>query len=546
MHLASSRFFNDFLSLKYLRIKRGNKLDFSLPTKIATSDIIGLAALFVFVLLSLFIAEILRRKDKVSGSTSRKIVHLSVGNVVLLFPFVFTNIWFAMIGPVFFIPFTYFTGPGSPIKKFRLKGVSEGHTYGTVFYAISLTTLVILFFNPDKTNPTNIILFGAFMPLVWGDGISAVIGSKFGHDKAYNIWGGTKTLLGSWSAAFATFGAVTISCLILSQTVVLSVYLGLLTGFITAFVEALTPKGFDNIAVPAANAIVLFILYKSSFSFVSSLSNNAIIAGVVVGLVLAFSGIILKALTWDGAIAGLYFGLVILGLGSWTWGVMYFTFFILGSLATFLGKNKKKSISQEFEKGDTRRDSVQAMVNSVIPAFLAFFVILFRDPIITIIAGGAIAVSLADTLGTEIGALSKFKPRSSVKPWIKVEQGTPGAVSILGLVASILGAVIIAFLGFGVSFIDNFTVFPTSMWAFIIPVIVGGLIGSYFDSIFACTIQKLNKCTICEKITEKKVHCEVETEYYSGVKWLRNDFVNLFSIIVGAIVSLLLYFIWMF
>ena len=104
MHLASSRFFNDLLSLKYLRIKRGNKLDFSLPTEIAISDIIGLAALFVFVLLSLFIAEILRRKDKVSGSTSRKIVHLSVGNVVLLFPFVFTIYWFQLLGRFYLLP----------------------------------------------------------------------------------------------------------------------------------------------------------------------------------------------------------------------------------------------------------------------------------------------------------------------------------------------------------------------------------------------------------------------------------------------------------
>jgi uncharacterized protein (TIGR00297 family) len=521
-------------------------LDFSLPTKIENSDIIGLAVLFVFVLLTLFIAEILRRKDKVSGSTSRKIVHLSVGNVVLLFPYVFSNIWFALIGPIFFIPFTYFTCPGSPIKKFRLKGVGEGHTYGTVFYAISLTVLVILFFSPDQNNPSNIILFGAFMPLVWGDGISAVVGSKFGNDKAYKIFGGTKTLLGSWAAAFATFGAVTISCIILSQPAALSVYLGLITGFVTAFIEAMTPKGFDNIAVPAANAIVLYLLSLNSFAFASALSNNAIITGAAVGLFLAVSGILLKALTWDGAIAGLYFGLVILGLGSWVWGIMYVAFFVLGSLTTFLGKKKKESISQEFEKGDTRRDSVQAMVNSVIPAILAFLIILFREPIITVIAGGAIAVSLADTLGTEIGALSRFKPRSSIKPWIKVDQGSPGAVSILGLVASLFGAVIIAFIGFGFSFVDNYAVFPSIMWAFIIPVIVGGFIGSYFDSIFACTIQKLNKCNVCGKITEKKEHCNESTEHHSGVKWLRNDVVNLFSIIVGAAVSLLLYFIWMF
>ncbi|MHA2309460.1 MAG: diacylglycerol/polyprenol kinase family protein, partial [Candidatus Heimdallarchaeaceae archaeon] len=282
---------------------------YALPTTMTALDIIGLACLFVFVLSSLTLAEVLRRKDKVSGSTSRKIVHLSVGNVILVFPFVFSSVWFALIGPVFFIPFTYFTCPGSPIKKFKLKGVEEGHTYGTVFYAIALTALVALFFYPklqgEPINQYNIILFGSFMPLVWGDGISAVIGSKFGNDKPYTIFGGTKTLLGSWAAAFATFFAVTISCLILSQTIVVSIYIGLFTGFITAIIEAITPKGFDNLAVPAVNALALYLLFRYfSYNFgglETSLLLSAVITGLIGGLILAILGIIFKALTWDGA-----------------------------------------------------------------------------------------------------------------------------------------------------------------------------------------------------------------------------------------------------
>lgn len=525
-------------------------MDYSFTTPIELSNIFGLLGLFVFVLSALTVAEILRRKDKVSGPTSRKIVHLSVGNVILIFPFVFTNNWFALIGPVFFIPFTYFTGPASPIKKFRLKGVESGHTYGTVFYAISLTVLVALFFDPDPSNQNNVILLGSFLPLVWGDGISAVIGSKFGNNKAYKIFGGTKTLLGSWAAAFATFISVTIGCLILFRTVesvAVCIYIGLLTGFVTAFIEALTPKGFDNIAVPAANAIVLFGLYKlfneNLINLNEALSILSIIIAAVIGLIIATVSIIFKALTWDGGMAGFYFGIVILGLGSWTWGIMYFIFFILGSLSSFIGRKSKESVSQEYEKGDTARDSVQAMVNSIIPAVMSFLIVLVRghvpiqQELMVLMAGaGAIAVSLADTLGTEIGALSRREPRLSTKPWVKVPRGTPGAISFLGIVSSILGAAIIAFLGLGIAQVDTLTTLelPSSLWKFIIPVVIGGTIGAYMDSVFACTIQKMNKCTVCGKITEKKEHCEKQTEHHSGVKWIRNDFVNLFSIIVGA------------
>ena len=534
--------------------------DYSIPTSIQLSDIFGLIGLFIFVLATLTLAEILRRKEKVSGSTSRKIVHLAVGNVVIIFPFVFSSIWYALIGPVFFIPFTYFTCPASPVKKFRLKGVEAGHTYGTVFYAISLTILTSLFFSPDASNQNNIILIGSFLPLVWGDGIGAVIGSKFGNDKAYKIFGGTKTLLGSWAAAFATFISVTLGCLILFQSlesVEVCIYIGLLSGFVTAFIEALTPKGFDNIAVPLVNAIVLFGLYNLFHQNLKNLNEElsiiSIIIAAVVGLIIAILSIIFKALTWDGAIAGFYFGIVILGLGSWTWGVMYFTFFILGSLSSFIGKKKKESISQEYEKGDTARDSVQAMVNSIIPAIMSFLIVLIRnEPIIIIIGAGAIAVSLADTLGTELGALSRKEPHLSIKPWIKVPRGTPGAISLLGIISSIIGSTIIAIIGIGIAQVDKFVklkllnsllVLPSTIWLFVIPIIVGGTMGAYIDSISACTIQKMNKCIICGKITEKKEHCQEKTIYHSGIKWIRNDFVNLFSIILGSIISLLCYLI---
>ncbi len=513
-------------------------------------DLIGLLALLIVVLATLTIAEILRRKNKVQGSTSRKIVHLTVGNVILVFPFFFSNVWTALIGPLFFIPFTYFTSPASPIKKFRLKGVGEGHAYGTVFYAISLTVLVGLFFYPDTTytNPYNVILLASFMPLIWGDGMGAVIGTKYGEKSRYNVFGSTKSLLGSWTAAFATLVVVVISCLIFHQTLEVAIYIGLLTGFITAIVEAITPKGFDNIAIPAANALVLFLLYtfasdKNLENLNADLSLYSIIGAFVIGLVLAILGIILKALTWDGAIAGFYFGFIILGLGSWTWGAMYVSFFIIGSLFTFIGKDRKKDTTKEFEKGETARDSVQAMVNSIVPATLVFIAILVREPIFTIMAGGAFATSLSDTLGTEIGVLSRKKPRLSTKPLIKTERGTPGAVSLIGLLASIIAAAVIGGIGFGVSYLDSFVVMSSSRILFLIAVIIGGFLGAYTDSIFACTIQKMNKCKKCGKITEKKVHCNEETVFYSGIHWMHNDVVNLFSVAIGAFISALVYII---
>ncbi|MHA2255072.1 MAG: DUF92 domain-containing protein, partial [Candidatus Heimdallarchaeaceae archaeon] len=334
-------------------------------------------------------------------------------------------------------------------------------------------------------------------------------------------------------------------------TIVVSIYIGLFTGFITAIIEAITPKGFDNLAVPAVNALALYLLFRYfSYNFgglETSLLLSAVITGLIGGLILAILGIIFKALTWDGAIAGFYFGVIILGLGSWTWGIMYFSFFILGSFFTFVGKNRKKSITQEFEKGDTARDSIQAMVNSLVPAILAFIFVLIQKPILTVMAAGAVAVSLGDTLGTEIGSLSKKNPRVSIKPWVKVEKGSPGAISLLGIVASVIGALIIGFIGMGVGTLESnlgsHEVLPSALWLFLFSVTAGGIVGAYLDSVFACTIQKLNKCGVCGKITEKSIHCQKKTEYHTGAKWMQNDLVNLFSIIAGSLISLICYLI---
>ncbi len=505
-------------------------------------DLIGLVGLASFVFVILFIAEFLKRKEIIGGTTTRKIVHLSVGNVVLLFPFIFSSVWIALIGPSLFIIITYFTCPASPIEKLKLKGVANGHTFGTVYYALALTVLVILFFRPDPLDQYNIILMGSFMPLVWGDGFSAVIGSKFGNNgKQYKIFGGTKTLLGSWAAAFATFAAVSASCLIFQQSLAVSIYIGLLTGFITAIIEAITPKGFDNLAVPATNALALFGLFKLFKEDISTINDSlsliSIVTALIIGLVLAVSGIIFHALTWDGAIAGFYFGVIILGLGSWTWGAMYGLFFVLGSLFTFVGKEKKKDLTQEFEKGESARDSIQAMVNSLIPAILALLFVLIKHPILAIMAAGALATSLADTFGTEIGSISKKSTYSALKPWVKKERGSPGAISVLGTLASAVGATLIGIIGFIVAQYDSYAVLPKYLWIIIPTSIIGGFIGSYFDSVFASTIQRLNKCTKCNKITEKNTHCSIPTVYYSGIKWIRNDLINLLAIVIGAMIS---------
>ena len=60
-------------------------------------------------------------------------------------------------------------------------------------------------------------------------------------------------------------------------------------------------------------------------------------------------------------------------------------------------------------------------------------------------------------------------------------------------------------------------------------ILLSGFFGSIFDSILGASIQVKYKCPVCQKITEKKVHCEKETQYEKGIKFVDNNLVNLLS-----------------
>ncbi|MHA1686521.1 MAG: DUF92 domain-containing protein [Candidatus Heimdallarchaeaceae archaeon] len=505
-------------------------------------DAISLSSVATGIFAVLIIAEVLRRKNIVDGKTSRKIIHITVGNVVLLFPFCFSSLFATLIGPLFFVFFTWLTCPGSPIKKFRMKAVEEGHTYGTVYYAISLNLLLILFFRPDPNDSYNLILIASFLPLVWGDGISGIIGERYGK-KIKDGKKSEKTLLGMWCAAITSFIVVVIGFLIYRYPFTSGFYFGLWIGLISAFVELFSPKGLDNLTIPIVNALFLygmFNLIDFDIAHFGYISLSPIITSIVLGLILAIGGLKLHALTWDGAIAGVYFGMIILGVGSWPMGVAYGTFFVLGSIITFVGKKRKEKIVSEFEKGSTARDSIQVLVNSIVPAVIILLSILMPLNVMLVIALSAIAVSLADTMGTEVGTLSESSPRLAHKPWKKSEKGSPGAISITGLIGSAIGALIISIAGFLTIFVISGN-YPQSSFLAATCVFIGGFMGAYLDSIFGATIQRMNKCVICSKVVETDTHCGSPTRYYHGAKWINNDINNILSITAGSLLAAVLY-----
>ena len=146
--------------------------------------------------------------------------------------------------------------------------------------------------------------------------------------------------------------------------------------------------------------------------------------------------------------------------------------------------------------------------------------------------GGAMAASLADSMASELGVLSKRPPRDilTLKP---VPAGLSGGVTALGFGMSALGAALIALVYALPADGPGLAAFPD--------VTAAGIFAAVCDSALGSGVQVKYRCPVCGALTEKPVHCGVAGTAEKGVRWMTNDAVNLCNNILGALAALALY-----
>jgi dolichol kinase len=222
------------------------------------NDFVGLALVYIYVAILLIITE--KILDKYP-TASRKILHIMTGNIAFLLPIFQTKevMTFLAAGP--FILFTFLMSPYSPIKSIKGKTSSAGHGMGLVYYAISWTILAYIFFDHM------VVIAIAIFAMSYGDGFASILGMKFGKRK-YKIFGDQKSYFGSISMFIFTFIMIVIAFLYPPYGMDITSYKLLILAFIAmaaAIIEAITPKGLDNLSVPLSiSAIYWFLLiYKS-------------------------------------------------------------------------------------------------------------------------------------------------------------------------------------------------------------------------------------------------------------------------------------------
>lgn len=254
-----------------------------------------------------------------------------------------------------------------------------------------------------------------------------------------------------------------------------------------------------------------------------------LIIGFLCGALIGYIAWRVKALSKSGAVAATIVGCLIFGLGGLLWALLLLTFFISSSGLSRAFTHHTTNFDQKLAKG-SQRDWVQVFANGGVGTFLVIIQILFPEQLWPLIAyAGAIATVNADTWATELGVFSQKPPRLITTGQI-VEPGISGGITVLGTLATLAGAGLIALV------VALFT--PPSL-SIIIIISLAGLSGSLFDSFLGATVQALYQCPHCMTNTEQyPLHsCGKNTQLKSGWFWMNNDLVNFISSIFGAAIA---------
>jgi phytol kinase len=217
---------------------------------ILNNDIIGLILVYAYVILLIIITEKVLHKYP---TASRKVLHIMTGNIAFILPLFQTREVMAFLAAGPFILFTFLMSPHSPIKSIRGKTSAAGHSMGLVYYAITWTILAYVFFDNME-----IIAIGIFA-MSFGDGFASLLGTTFGKRK-YNVVGDEKSYIGSFFMFVFTLIMMIVAMIYFGVNITMAKLLVLpFIALIAMLVEAITPKGLDNISVPFTTAILYWV-----------------------------------------------------------------------------------------------------------------------------------------------------------------------------------------------------------------------------------------------------------------------------------------------
>lgn len=352
----------------------------------------------------------------------------------------------------------------------------RGYSVGLLTYPSVLLLISILFYHHQ------VFLAVGWGMMAFGDGFASIVGRRIGRVKWY---GGPKTLEGSIAFFFAAT-LLSMGMLYLLPAQVTSVLSWnewwVVVPVVALFAAAteVTPGFFDdNLSVPLTGSLFSFAFYM--------MIREGILEwpapgwdGPLVVLVFGILSFGSKAIDLKGALAGMIIALSIWLGGGFPALLLLFLFFAIGSVAGFMGRQKKLDTGREDFRSTKRgwRNAVANAGAASLAGILAWTLPTDNSIFLAALAG-SLASAASDTLSSELGTPfgRRFLDLRTMKFTVP---GDDGVISLTGILAGTAGALLIGLASW----------LLVGDMAFVVAVFLAGFSGNILDSMLGAGLQR--------------------------------------------------------
>jgi phytol kinase len=238
------------------------------------ADIVVYFIAVIYAVIVLTAADLARRKMNWGTEFTRRIVHLFAGIAIWTVPY-YPHPWVATLVALTFVVMLALANHDRFSKFFeamaRPEDLEHGSVRGPLWYAVSITILTAAFTFAGYDN-LYFIAAAAIHIMMFGDGMSAPIGMKYGANSTRVIFGSKRSLQGSGAVlvfgflgallAIWFFGVVNYGVFLSGGNILWTemLLLALIGAFTATVVEAISPKGTDNILLPLITCTIMFFV----------------------------------------------------------------------------------------------------------------------------------------------------------------------------------------------------------------------------------------------------------------------------------------------
>ena len=357
---------------------------------------------------------------------------------------------------------------------------TRGYSAGMLLYPLAILILILVF--PSRPD----IVGAAWGILAAGDGMAGIVGPIAGGPRI--PWNREKSVAGSlalWLCGGCAGAVLAWWCRPAVETppdLWFSLGAPWVAAAAAALAETIPIRLDDNLTVPFTAAGVLWAGSLITADAVGGWAPDLVgrlPTAAVLNAAVAVAGHRASTVSRSGAIVGAAIGVVIFAAAGWAGWALLMAAFLAASATSRIGLRRKTLLGIAEERGG-RRGAGNALANTGVATVAAVLAATTPHAELAAVAfAAALTAGGSDTVASEVG--KAFGRRTwMVHTARPVPPGTPGAVSVEGTAAGLVGALALGALGAVLGLI------PASA---LLAVVAGATVGAFAESALGATLE---------------------------------------------------------